>query len=107
MFAIERRVYAGPRKMGGIVRDKVIGVVEKYTDAVRRNDDKTNDVDVLHDSRERFKGSAEGFSTLIGIHGKYTDHIRMKRKFRWVVAPDCVDVFLDNAYDFVSHDFST
>ena len=53
------------------------------------------------------KGSAEGFSTLIGIHGKYTDHIRMKRKVRWVVAPDCVDVFLDNAYDFVSHDFST
>ena len=24
--------------MGGIVRDKVIGVVEKYIDAVRRND---------------------------------------------------------------------
>ena len=67
------------------MRDKVIGVVEKYTDAVRRNDDKTNDVDVLHDSRERFKGSAEGFSTLIGIHGKYTDHIRMKRKVRWVL----------------------
>jgi hypothetical protein len=75
-------------------------------DTVLSIDDKTKDVDVLHDSRERFKGSDEGFSALIGIHRKYTDHIRMKRKVRWVVAPDCVDVFLDNAYDFVSHDSS-
>ncbi len=78
----------------------------EYRDTVLSVDDKTKDVDVLHDSRERFQGSNEGFNALIGIHRKYADHIPMKRKVRWIIAPDCIDVFLDNAYDFVSHDSS-
>jgi len=75
-------------------------------DTVLAIDDKTNDVDVLHDPRERLKGLDKGFSAPIGIHRKYADDIRMKRKVRWVVAPDCVDVFLDNAYDLFPHDSS-
>jgi hypothetical protein len=69
-------------------------------------DDKTKDVNVLHDSRERFQGSNEGFNALIGVHREDADHIPMKRKVRWVIAPDRIDVFLDNANDFVSHDSS-
>jgi len=78
----------------------------EYRDTVLSVDDKTKDIDVLHDSRERFQGSNECFNALIGIHRKYADHIPMKRKVCWVIAPDCIDVFLDRAYDLVSHDSS-
>lgn len=72
-------------------------------DAVFAIDDETNDFDMLDDSREPLRGFNEGHRTLVRIHGKDTNHLRMNWEIPWIVSTNSIDVFLDHASYLSSH----